>query len=241
VTRSTRPLPASTAATAAADPRPTRVRIPLSTRIVTERLLLRAYRVADVRAARAFEIDNEDHFRPWNPRPRPGESPRSLTTAAKKIASARRDWRNDRGYAFAVFLRSASRSRSPASRRAPPPLVGRVALNLVGRGTFQNAYLGYLIGAAHQGKGLMREAVAAACDFAFGAARLHRVQAAIMPHNDRSLRLIRALGFREEGRARHYLMIDGEWRDHLIFAITSDEWPHRAPANAAKARLGDGE
>src|SRR5262249_42881422 len=146
-------------------PGPKRVRIPLSTRIVTERLILRAYRVSDLRAVRAFEIENEAHLRPWNPRPRLGESPRSVTVVAKKIAGARRDWRNDRGYAFAVFLRPTS-----------GPFVGRVALNMVGRGVFQNAYLGYLIGAAHQGKGIMREAVAAACDFAFGAAKLHRVQ-----------------------------------------------------------------
>ena len=209
------------------EPGPVRVRVPLSTRIVTDRLVLRAYRPVDVRAVRAFEVENEEHLRPWSPRPRPGESPRSLTHAARKITAARRDWRNDRGYALAVF-----------SRSDPARFVGRVALNLVGRGVFQNAYLGYLIGAAFEGKGLMREAVAAACDFAFGAARLHRVQAAIMPHNDRSLRLIRALGFREEGRARHYLMIDGEWRDHLIFALTRDEWPTGAPP---KARPGDGE
>jgi ribosomal-protein-alanine N-acetyltransferase len=199
------------------DPRPTRVRLPLTTRLLTDRLLLRPYRVSDVRTVRTFEIENEEHLRPWNPRPRPGESPRSLTLHAKRIASARRDWRNDRGYAFAVFLRDGA-------------LIGRVALNMIGRGSFQNAYLGYLMSGAHQGNGFMREAVAAVCDFAFGPARLHRVQAAIVPHNDRSLRLIRALGFREEGRARHYLMIDGEWRDHLIFAVAADEWRARPKA-----------
>lgn len=203
------------------DQRPQRVRVPLSTRIDTERLSLRPLRPSDVRAVRAFQIDNEDHLRAWNPLPLPGESPRSMTWAARHVAAARRNWTSDRGYALAVFLRDAT------PRRTPADLVARVALNAIVRGNFQNAYLGYMIGAAHEGKGLAREAVAAACDFAFAAARLHRVQAAIMPHNERSLRLIRALGFRQEGAAERYLMIAGDWRDHLIFAVTAEEWRER--------------
>jgi ribosomal-protein-alanine N-acetyltransferase len=214
VTRSNRPPKIGDAD----DPRPARVRVALDTRVVTERLVLRAFRVDDVRAQRAFVVENEEHLRPWSPRPLAGESPGTLTDAAKKIATARRDWRNDRGYAFAAFL------RAPSSRREAQTLIARVALNGLVRGNFQNAYLGYLIAAAYEGKGLAREAVAGACDFAFGVARLHRVQAAIMPHNERSLRLVRALGFRQEGASRMYLMIDGDWRDHLLFAVTADEW-----------------
>lgn len=216
MTRSTRPREDPN------DPRPARVRVPLGARLVTERLVLRAYRVDDVRAVRTFNVENEEHLRHWNPRPRPGESVTSLTDAARKITAARRDWRNDRGYAFAVFLRDGKKGRRDAG-----PFIARVALNMVSRGSFQNAYLGYLIAASQEGKGLAREAVAAVCDFAFGTARLHRVQAAIMPHNERSLRLIRSLGFRQEGEALRYLMIDGDWQDHLIFAVTAEDWRAR--------------
>ncbi|GAC1360360.1 MAG: hypothetical protein NVSMB47_12920 [Polyangiales bacterium] len=195
------------------DAGPIRARVPLSTRIDTERLVLRAYRTDDVRAQRAFHLENAEHLAPWSPRPRPGESPGSLVDAARKIAAARNDWRLDRGYAFAVLGRGGRGG-----------LVARVALNGIVRGSFQSAYLGYLVGASSEGRGLAREAVSAACTFAFGAARLHRVQAAIMPHNVRSLRLIAALGFREEGLAERYLRIDGEWRDHRIFACTAEEW-----------------
>ena len=62
-------------------------------------------------------------------------------------------------------------------------------------------------------------------DFAFGAANLHRIQAAIMPQNPRSLRVIEKLGFRKEGYAERYLQIAGKWEDHFLFARTSEEHP----------------
>ena len=197
------------------DPGPVRARISLTTTLATDRLVLRSLRPGDVRALRAFELENAEHLRAWSPRPRAGVKPTSVVEIARRIATGRKDWRIDRGYSFGVFLREQPRGGS---------FVGRVSLNSIVRGVFQNAYLGYLIGRAHEGRGLAREAVSAACDFAFGVLGLHRVQAAIMPHNARSLRLAEALGFREEGRAQGYLMIDGGWRDHVLFAMTSGEW-----------------
>jgi ribosomal-protein-alanine N-acetyltransferase len=206
-------------------PGPERARVPLTTLVETERLVLRPYRPSDVRPLRAFAIDNDEHLRPWSPRPRAPSAARSIVEIAKRVAAQRKAWRDDRGYAFAVTL------RTPGERPGAGPMIGRVALNDVVRGYFQNAYLGYLIGRAWQGQGLAREAVAAAIGFGLGRAGLHRVQAAIMPHNARSLALIRSLALREEGLARGYLMIDGAWQDHLVFAVTRDEWQARAPAS----------
>jgi ribosomal-protein-alanine N-acetyltransferase len=197
---------------------PERARVPLGFALTTERLVLRPFRPSDVRALRAFAIENEAHLGPWSPRPRTPSAGRSIVEIAKRVSAQRKAWRDDRGYAFAVTL------RTPGARAGEAPLVGRVALNEVVRGAFQNAYLGYLIGGAWQGRGLAREAVAAALGFAFGIAALHRVQAAIMPHNARSLALARALGFREEGFAERYLNIDGDYRDHVIFAMTREDF-----------------
>lgn len=197
---------------------PARARIPLSFTLTTERLVLRPFRASDVRALRAFAIENDAHLGPWSPRPRSAASARSIVEIAGRVAAQRKAWRDDRGYAFAVTL------RAPGTRAGAGPMVGRVALNEIVRGAFQNAYLGYLVGAPFQGRGLAREAVAAALGFAFGIAALHRVQAAIMPHNARSLALARALGFREEGFAERYLNIDGDYRDHVIFAMTREDF-----------------
>ena len=72
----------------------------------------------------------------------------------------------------------------------------------------------------------MTEAVRAATGFGLGAAALHRVQAAVMPRNTASQRVLEKAGYRREGLAQRYLCIAGTWEDHLIFAVTAEDW-HR--------------
>jgi ribosomal-protein-alanine N-acetyltransferase len=81
------------------------------------------------------------------------------------------------------------------------------------------------MGAAYAGKGHMTAAVAAVLPFAFGTLRLHRVEAACIPANIASIRLLEKTGFRREGFARQYLCIDGIWQDHLLYARLQDD-PH---------------
>ena len=106
-------------------------------------------------------------------------------------------------------------------------IVGRVTLGGVLRGAFQNAYLGYWIDKDHQGRGLMTEAVRATTAFAFSAAGLHRVQAAVMPQNAASVRVVEKVGYRREGMAERYLCIAGRWEDHALFAMTAEDWSAR--------------
>jgi ribosomal-protein-alanine N-acetyltransferase len=70
----------------------------------------------------------------------------------------------------------------------------------------------------------MTEAVRATTMFAFRAAGLHRVQAAVMPRNASSQRVMDKVGYRREGMAQRYLCIAGAWEDHLVFAMTAEEW-----------------
>jgi ribosomal-protein-alanine N-acetyltransferase len=67
--------------------------------------------------------------------------------------------------------------------------------------------------------------VRAATTFAFRVVGLHRVQAAVMPHNLPSLRVLDKVGYRREGVAKRYLSIAGAWEDHVLFAMTAEEWP----------------
>jgi ribosomal-protein-alanine N-acetyltransferase len=186
---------------------------PLTTRLVTERLILRPPRTTDVPELRRVLRANALHLRPWSAAPSPGEDPASLTAVSRAVLRHRREWK--RGQAF-VFLMTA---HTPEDR-----IVGRVALGGVLRGAFQNTYLGYWVDVAHQGLGLMPEAVRAATTFAFRGAGLHRVQAAVMPRNSRSLRVLEKAGYRREGIAERYLSIAGVWEDHVLFAVTAEEW-----------------
>jgi ribosomal-protein-alanine N-acetyltransferase len=186
--------------------------VKLSARVETPRLVLRPPLATDVPEFRLLLRKNTDHLRPVSPLPRPGEDNTSLTELSNLIARQRREWQKDQGYSFVVTLKHPDR-----------PIVGRVALNNVVRGAFQNAYLGYWIDASHQGRGLMTEAVRGVIGFAFESLRLHRVQIAIMPKNQKSLRVVERLGIRHEGQAKAYLAIGGAWEDHEIFAVVAGE------------------
>jgi ribosomal-protein-alanine N-acetyltransferase len=186
---------------------------PLSSRLVTERLVLRAPRTTDVPELRRALRANVHHLRPWSAVPAPGHDPYSLTSVSRAVLRNRREW--NRGQAFVLLV---------TPRDDEGRIVGRIALGGVLLGAFRNAYLGYWIEGELQGRGLTTEAVRATTRFAFRGVGLHRVQAAVMPSNGPSLRVLAKVGYRQEGLAARYLCIAGKWEDHLLFAVTSEEW-----------------
>ena len=99
------------------------------------------------------------------------------------------------------------------------PILGTCNYTNVVRGPFLACNLGYQMARAHEGRGLMSEALRATNSFVFGAFKLHRIMANFRPENERSGRLLERLGFAREGLARDYLFIDGAWRDHVLTAL----------------------
>jgi [ribosomal protein S5]-alanine N-acetyltransferase len=95
----------------------------------------------------------------------------------------------------------------------------------VRRGVAQSGSLGYWIGSPFARRGYMLGAVRALIPFAFGALRLHRLEAACIPTNAASIGLLEKAGFAREGYAREYLCINGIWQDHLLFARLKDDPP----------------
>ncbi len=100
---------------------------------------------------------------------------------------------------------------------------GQVTVSNIVRGSAQMANLGYWIDQSVAGRGLMPRAVALAIDHCFAHAGLHRVEIAVRPENSNSLRVVEKLGLQEVGFAQRFLHIDGAWRDHRVFAITTEE------------------
>jgi ribosomal-protein-alanine N-acetyltransferase len=101
---------------------------------------------------------------------------------------------------------------------------GHCSFTEVVRGPFQAAFLGYSLDHRSVGQGLMFEALTAAIRYAFEEMNLHRLMANYQPTNERSGRLLRRLGFTVEGYARDYLLIAGEWRDHVLTSLINHEW-----------------
>ena len=119
-------------------------------------------------------------------------------------------------------------------------LVGCINLNEIVRGALQSAYLGYYAFSPNAGKGLMKKALTAVVSRSFGVHALHRLEANIQLANERSIGLVKSLGFRLEGYSPRYLKINGEWRDHERYAITSEEWSWNGGACRDRMEPGSG-
>lgn len=186
----------------------------------TARLTLRASDPAFAEAAADYYRRNREAHARWNPPQADtmfsveGQRERLAHSAAAVAAGTLVGWWM---FTYAV----------------PHQAIGQIHLSQIARGAFCNAMLGYSIDTAHEGRGLMREALEAVLADAFGRLRLHRVQANARPENTRSLGLLARLGFEREGLAREYLFIDGAWRDHVMTARRAPGWTlERAPAPA---------
>ncbi len=159
-----------------------------------------------------LRTDNEDWLRPWEP------------TAAQSWA-VRHDPAAYRAMRRALVRRARTGVTVPLAIRVDGRLAGQVTVDNVVRGALRSGWLGYWIDRRAAGRGMASLAVALVCDHAFGAMGLHRLQADIRPENGPSRRLVERLGFTQEGVLRRYLDIDGQWRDHLAYALLDDDLP----------------
>lgn len=103
-------------------------------------------------------------------------------------------------------------------------IAGQITVANINYGSTRSAYIGYWIAEEFAGKGYTPLAVAMAIDHCFEVLNLHRIEITIRPENLKSLRVVEKLGLRSEGLRPKYLHIDGDWRDHLVFAINKDEY-----------------
>jgi ribosomal-protein-alanine N-acetyltransferase len=129
----------------------------------------------------------------------------------RRVRRYAEDLRTDQGYAFLILS------------NADGALLGGLTLANIRRGVAQAASLGYWMGLPFVRRGYMTAAVRAIIPFAFTSLRLHRLEAACIPSNAASIRLLEKTGFAREGYAREYLCINGAWQDHLLFARLADE------------------
>ncbi|WP_245160778.1 GNAT family protein [Blastococcus sp. CT_GayMR16] len=125
----------------------------------------------------------------------------------------------------AVLRRAGQGTSLPFAVRVEGRLAGQVTLDNIVRGALRSGFLGYWIDREAAGRGMASLAVALVCDHAFREVGLHRVEADIRPENEPSQRLVERLGFQREGLLRRYLDIDGDWRDHIAYALLAEDHP----------------
>lgn len=181
----------------------------------TDRVLLRAPQMSDYPAWAELRAASQDFLVPWEPLWAPDELSRA--SFRRRIRHYLRDMREDMGYALFVYDTHST------------ALVGGITLCNVRRGVTQSCTLGYWVGAAYARQGYITAAVRAVVPFVFDSLELHRLEAACLPTNTASMRLLERVGFKKEGLARRYLRINGDWRDHLLYALL--ETDQRLPGN----------
>jgi ribosomal-protein-alanine N-acetyltransferase len=118
----------------------------------------------------------------------------------------------DRAYPFLVF------------RETDGVLLGGVTLANVRRGIVQAGTIGYWVGQPYSGQGVMTAALRVLLPTLFGELNLHRIEAACIPTNTPSVRVLEKCGFSREGLARRYLCINGIWQDHLLYGMLHEDF-----------------
>jgi ribosomal-protein-alanine N-acetyltransferase len=171
--------------------------------IVGESVYLRAPQSGDHAEWAALREASRAFLTPWEPTwPSDDLSRSAFRRRLKRYAE---DQRSDLAYAFLIF------------RTADHAMVGGLTLANVRRGVAQAGSIGYWVGAPFARQGIMTAAVHALIPFCFDSLRLHRLEAACIPANAASIRLLEKTGFTREGYAREYLCINGIWQDHLLY------------------------
>jgi len=172
-------------------------------------LYLRYPRIADFPIWAKLRAESREFLTPWEPVWADDE----LTRGAfrRRIKRYQKQTRQDTAYVFFVL------------RESDNALVGGCTISNVRRGVTQCCTLGYWIGAKFARQGYMTNALRALLPFVFRTLGLHRIEAACLTENDASRKLLARVGFRQEGLARRYLLINGAWADHLLFALLKEE------------------
>jgi ribosomal-protein-alanine N-acetyltransferase len=177
--------------------------------IAGEGLFLRTPSLVDYQPWAELRAESRSFLTPWEPT-WPADD---LTRAAfrRRVRRYQAEIREDHAYPFFIF------------RQSDYVLLGGITLSNVTRGMTQTATIGYWMGERFANHGYMTRAVRALIPFAFGALHLHRLEAACLPHNRPSMRLLEKLGFCREGLARGLVCINGRWQDHIVFALLAED------------------
>ncbi|WEX07816.1 GNAT family protein [Chelativorans sp. AA-79] len=179
-----------------------------------KRVRLRMPEREDYEEWATLRAESRAFLEPWEPRWTPDEL--SAASFRHRLQRSRHDYDQGTGVSFFLFEKAEGR------------LAGGLSLSNIRHGVAQSANIGYWMGERYAGHGLMLEALQLVIPFAFDRLRLHRLEAACIPSNARSMRLLEKAGFQREGLLRSYLRINGVWQDHHLYALIAGE--HQQPS-----------
>lgn len=173
---------------------------------------LRPVRVSDARTWREIRVRNASWLRPWEPtNPETPLHRSSIGPYVSMVRTMRREARQGQALPWVVTYGDA--------------FAGQLTVGSITWGSSRSGTIGYWVDESFAGRGVIPTALAMAVDHCFRVVGLHRLEASIRPENVASRRVVEKLGFREEGIRVRQLHINGQWRDHICYAITAEEVP----------------
>lgn len=179
--------------------------------IETDRTIIRMANDSDIEEIIKYFTDNKSHLELFEP-----IKPSNYYTEEywiEEIDNRISSFVSDNSLKLFIFNKEESNS-----------IIGTVNFNNFVRGSFQACYLGYSLAEIMQGKGYINEALKSAINYLFSELNFHRIMANYMPHNRKSAKVLKRIGFTVEGYASNYLKINGEWEDHILTSLTNNNW-----------------
>lgn len=156
-----------------------------------------------------YFIQNRDHLKPWDPKRE--EAFYTLQGWRHKLIKLNELHQHDLAF-YCVIVATDGQ------------MLGTISFSNITHFPLHACNVGYSLAANAQGKGIMSQALQAACQWMFESKGMHRIMAAYIPHNVRSANVLRSLGFKKEGLAKEYLLIDGQWQDHILTSLINNQW-----------------
>ena len=178
--------------------------------ITGQKVILRPPQYSDWKAWADERKKNKLYLQPWEPLWSINELERS--SFVKRVRMFERLSHNDQSYSFLIF------------KSDNEDFIGEVNISNVQRGIIQSCTIGYWIAKDCEGKGMMSESLELVKEFIFNELKLHRIEAACLPHNMPSLKVLLKNGFIKEGTARKLLKINDKWQDHTVLSFILDDF-----------------
>ena len=178
--------------------------------ITGQKIILRPPQYSDWKAWADERKKNKWYLQPWEPLWSINELERS--SFVKRVRMFERLSHNDQAYSFLIFTSDNE------------DFIGEVNISNVQRGIIQSCTIGYWIAKNCEGKGMMSESLELVKEFIFNELKLHRIEAACLPHNMPSLKVLLKNGFIKEGTARKLLKINDKWQDHTVLSFILDDF-----------------
>lgn len=187
-----------------------RISTPISVYEVDKDIVVRTAEPTDGHMISEYFIANRDHLKAWEPKRE--EAFFTVAGWTQKLIKLNELHKLGLGYYLLIIDRETEQ------------MLGTISFSSITRFPFHACNVGYSLADSAQGRGAMTRALRLAVNYMFKVQNIHRVMASYMPRNHRSEAVLERVGFIQEGFAKDYLLINGQWEDHKLTSLTNPNW-----------------